>query len=287
MTAPLVSSESRTVVVRGRASGGAFGTGPTIALIFLVLVIACGVLAPVLAPHDPLATDVTNRLAGPSSLHWLGTDPSGRDVLSRILYGGTSALVGMAIAMTAMIAIGVPWGLLTGYFGGAVDQAGMRLADAFLAIPGLAFAVAITGALGRGQVQSMVAVGVVFAPTIAILLRSSIVPIRQSEYVQIATSLGTPGWRAAFRHVLPNAMAPMLVQLCSFASFILLIQAGLAFLGLGVQPPDPSWGKDLADVYIYFSSAPLGTVVPGLTIVAVAFAIGRVGDGIRAVLRTE
>lgn len=283
-----LGTATKVPAARGRvARDGSFGRGPTLALLFLLLIVACGLLAPWLAPHDPLAIDASNRLAPPSAGNLLGTDQAGRDVLSRIMYGATSALIGMLIALVVMIVVGIPWGLITGYLGGAADQAGMRLADAFLSIPGLVFAVSITGALGPGLVQSMVAIGVVFAPSVAILLRSSIIPIRHSEYVKVAASLGTPAWRISLRHILPNAMAPVLVQLCSLASLILIIQAGLAFLGLGVQPPDPSWGADLAGAYAYFTTAPLGTLIPGLTITFAAFAISRVGDGIRSVLRTE
>lgn len=255
-----------------------------LAILAVVLLILGGVLAPWIAPYDPLKTDASNALLGPSGAHWLGTDQAGRDVLSRVLYGAATSFRGTAIAAATLLVIGVPWGLAAGYIGGALDELSMRLADSILSIPGLVLAIAITGVLGSGLALSMVAVGFVFAPSIAMQLRSSIVPIRRSDYVLIARSLGVSSLRSAFRHVLPNAFAPVLVQAFGLTSLALVVQAGLSFLGLGADPPNASWGRDLADIYLFFTEAPFATIVPGLVILVAAFSLSRIGDALRAFL---
>lgn len=261
-----------------------FGIGPTIGLVVVLAMLVLGLLAPWIAPYDPLTTNASNTLAGPSADHWLGTDQNGRDVLSRLMYGAAASFKGVAIAVAVLMAIGVPWGLAAGYLGGIVDEISMRIADAILSIPGLVLAVAITGVVGSGLSMSMAAVGFIFAPSIAMLLRSNIMPIRRSDYLLVARSLGVGNARGAVRHVLPNAIAPVLVQACGLASLAMIIQAALGFLGLGTNPPNPSWGGDMANVYLFFTQAPFATVIPGLVIVAAAFSLSRIGDGLRATL---
>ncbi|GGU14981.1 ABC transporter permease [Nocardioides albus] len=260
----------------------AWTPGSIIAAAVVVAMVLIGLLAPWLAPHDPLQTNSANTLAGPSAAHWLGTDQVGRDVLSRAMFGATAAFRGTAVAVLTMLAIGIPWGLAAGYVGGVADEISMRVADAFLSIPGLVLAVAITGVVGSGLTMSMIAVGVIFSPSIAMLLRSNIIPIRRSNYLRAARALGVSDLRAAVRHVLPNAFGPVLVQVCGLASLCLIVQAALGFLGLGITPPNPSWGGDLADVYLFFTQAPFATVIPGLLIATAAFSISRIGDAIRA-----
>ncbi len=260
---------------------------PTVifAIAVVVLLVVIGLLATVIAPHDPLKTDANNTFGSPSGANWLGTDQAGRDVLTRLMYGAAASFQGTAIAVAVFLLIGVPWGLAAGYLGGPLDEVSMRLADAILSIPGLVLAVAITGVVGSGLNMSMVALGFIFSPSIAMLLRSNILPIRRADYLLVARSLGVSNARAAIRHVLPNAFAPVLVQACSLASIAMIVQAALGFLGLGVNPPHPSWGGDLADAYLFFTEAPFATVVPGLVIVLAAFSISRIGDAIRIGLR--
>jgi peptide/nickel transport system permease protein len=250
----------------------------------LVIILAC-LLAPLIAPGNPLATSISARLQGPSLRHLLGTDADGRDVLSRVLYGGRSAFEGVGIAILGTIIIGVPWGLLAGLAGGLVDEVLMRVADTVLSFPALVLAIAITGVLGPSLVTAMLAISIVFGPIVARLLRTSVLPLRDAEFILVARSLGVGRLRIALQHILPNAMAPVLVQLFSMASLVLIIEAALAFLGLGVQPPQPSWGADLAQAYSYFTVTPLGTVVPGLIITLSALAISVTGDYVRSVLR--
>lgn len=259
--------------------------GARIAITFLVLIILACVLAPLIAPDSPLATSITARLQGPSAQHLLGTDADGRDVLSRILYGGRSAFEGVGITLLGTIVLGIPWGLLAGLIGGLLDEALMRVADTVLSFPALVLAIAITGVLGPSLLTAMLAISVVFGPIVARLLRTAVLPLRDAEFVLVARSLGTGRTRIAVQHILPNAMAPVLVQLFSLASLALIVEAALAFLGLGVQPPQPSWGTDLAQAYQYFTVTPLGTVVPGLIITVSALAISVTGDYVRSVLR--
>lgn len=280
-------------LVPGRAGTGArrnksdvvFTPTVILAIAIVVSLIVVGLFASVLAPYGPLKTDANNTFGSPSGAHWLGTDQAGRDVLTRLMYGAAASFQGTAIAVGVFLLIGVPWGLAAGYIGGPLDEVSMRLADAILSIPGLVLAVAITGVVGSGLNMSMVALGFIFSPSIAMLLRSNILPIRRSDYLLVARSLGVSNMRAAIRHVLPNAFAPVLVQACSLASIAMIVQAALGFLGLGVNPPHPSWGGDLADAYLFFTEAPFATVVPGLVIVLAAFSISRIGDAIRIGLR--
>jgi peptide/nickel transport system permease protein len=253
----------------------------------LVLLILVGVLAPILAPYNPLRIDVLARLQGPSSTHLLGTDAIGRDVLSRLLYGDTSALLGVVIALGVAGIAGITWGLAAGVSEGIFGEILMRLTDVLLSFPGIVLAVAVTGVLGPSLNHAMISVGVVFAPVIARIMRSAILPIRRSAYLVIARSLGTSTLRVTLRHVMPNAMAPVVVQLCSLASIMILIEAALSFLGLGAQPPAPSWGADLALAYGNFTQAPLLTIAPGLAIVIGAFTLSVVGDGLRKTLRID
>lgn len=256
-----------------------------IAAIVLAVLVLAGVLADWVAPYDPLKTDSSAVFDGPSGAHLIGTDGYGRDVLSRLIHGATTAMGGASITVVIVLLLGIPWGLAAGMLGGIVDATLMRLADALVAIPGLVMAVAIAGAFGPSLRTSMVGLGVVLAPSIAILLRAAVLPLRRADYLLVARSLGVGPVRATVRHVLPNASPPVIVQTCSIASLALIVQGALGFLGLGVQPPEPSWGSDLAAAYNHFTAAPFATVVPGVVLVLAAFSLSRLGDGLRAALR--
>jgi peptide/nickel transport system permease protein len=261
-----------------------FGAVPRIGLaVFLVFLVA-GLAAPILPISDPLAMTLSLRNAPPSAHHLLGVDIVGRDILSRTIYGSRSAFEGVGIGVALMLLLGVPWGLAAGFAGTVVDEVLMRVADAFLSFPALILAIGVVSVLGPSMFHSMAAIGVITAPTIARLLRASVLPLRESQFVLVAGSLGVSRGRIAVRHVLPNAMAPVLVQVFAMASYFLIVEAALGFLGLGVPPPAPSWGQDLANAYIYFTGNPFATVVPGLAITIGAWAISAVGDGLRDVL---
>lgn len=267
---------------RGRS--GRFGLSPTVGLVIFGALLLASLLAPILPLGDPLGQTLTMRNAGPSLHHLLGTDLVGRDVLSRAVYGCRSAFEGVLIGVVAMLVIGVPWGLAAGFFGTVVDEFLMRVADALLSFPPLVLAIGVVSALGPSIVHSMVAVGVISAPGIARLLRSAVLPVRDAQFVLIAGSLGVSRLRIAVRHVLPNAMAPVIVQTVAVASYLLIVEAALGFLGLGVPPPAASWGSDMAGAYLNFTANPTATIVPGLAITIGAWSLSAVGDGLRDVL---
>lgn len=259
-----------------------FRFGARLGLAVTAVFIFAGILAPLIAPDNPfhLFPQIT---ASPSLQHLLGTDLDGRDVLSRLIYGSTSAYEGVGIAMLVAAIIGIPWGLLAGFGGKAADETLMRIADIFFSFPALILSIGIISVLGPSLVHSMLAVGVAFAPSIARLLRSSTLPLRRADFVLVASSLGVRRFRIVLRHVLPNAIAPILVQMFALASVTLIIEAALGFLSLGAQPPAPSWGNDLATAYTYFLSNPTATIAPGICITIAAWALGALGDGLREV----
>lgn len=278
---------SMSVLSRGllrRPRGQRFGLLPRIGLVLFGLILLASLLAPVLPLQDPLQQTLSLRNAGPSAHHLLGTDLVGRDVLSRMIYGCRSAFEGVALGVVAMLALGVPWGLAAGFSGTAVDELLMRIADALLSFPPLILAIGVVSALGPSITHAMVTVGFISAPGVARLLRSAVLPVRGAQFVLIAQSLGVSRLRIAARHILPNAMAPVVVQTVAAASFFLIVEAALSFLGLGVPPPSPSWGADMASAYLNFTANPAATVVPGLAITIGAWSLSMVGDGLRDVL---
>jgi len=269
---------------RRRVGSSGFGLVPTIGLTLFTLMLLVSVAAPFLPLQDPLAQTLSDRSAGPSSAHWFGTDMVGRDVFSRTIYGCRSAFGGIGIATAVMLLIGIPWGLAAGFSGTVVDEVLMRVADAFLSFPALILAIGVVSVLGPSLENGMMTVGVICSPVIARLLRSAVLPLRDAQFVQIAGSLGVSRPLIALRHVLPNAMAPVLVQTFALAAQFLIVQAALGFLGLGSPPPAPSWGQDMADAYLHFTSEPFTTIVPGVAITLGAWSISAIGDGLREIL---
>jgi peptide/nickel transport system permease protein len=258
--------------------------GLVTAWVFLGIILFAALAAPLVSPYSPTRQDLSvgGQLQGPSLTHLLGTDADGQDVLSRLIWGARPALEGLVIGLLVMLVIGIPWGLAAGYLGRWVDEALMRTADALLAFPGIVLAVAITGVLGPTLINAMTAVGVVLSPSIARLLRGSVQPLRTADYVRIPALFGVGRLRIAMRHVLPNAMAPVLVQTCAIASIMLIIEAALSFLGVSGGLTAPAWGAQLSAAYSYFVSAPLASVAPGLVITLTALSLSRAGDGLRA-----
>jgi peptide/nickel transport system permease protein len=253
----------------------------------LLVMIVVAVLAPVVAPSEPTAQDLGESLASPSWQHPLGTDQLGRDVLSRLIYGARLSLGAAAIAVAVATLLGVVPGAVAGYVGGAVDAAVMRVTDAVMTFPPLILALAITGVLGPGMGNAMVAVGLVFAPRFVRLVRSSVLDIRESDFVQAARSIGVPERAILARHVLPNALGPLVVQVTVTAGFAMLAEASLSFLGLGVQPPEASWGSMIGEAARLISRSKVLVVWPGLAITITVLALGFVGDGLRQALGIE
>ncbi|MFN8633907.1 MAG: ABC transporter permease [Chloroflexota bacterium] len=245
------------------------------------LITLVAVLAPVLAPYDVGKQDYTAIMKSPSAAHLLGTDNLGRDVFTRVVYGAQASVRVGLMAVTLALILGTIVGLPSGYFGGWVDKIIMGLLDAQLAFPGLVLALAITAALGPGLNNLIVAIGITATPTFGRLLRAQVLTLREREFVQAARALGASDLRISLRHILPNAISPLIVQFSVAVGAAILTEANLSFLGLGVQPPTPSWGSMLREGYGFMDRAmwfPLsaGTIIT-LTVLGASF----VGDALR------
>ncbi|WP_433249428.1 ABC transporter permease [Actinomadura nitritigenes] len=253
----------------------------------LVLLLAAALLAPWLAPHDPLSQDLAHKLQGPSAGHLLGTDRFGRDVLSRLMWGGRNAFGGVAICVAVAVLLGVPWGTAAGFWPRYVGTVLMRISDIMIAFPLLVLAIAITGSLGVGLVTSMVAVGLVLAPGTAQLTRAGVLAVREQDFVASARLSGVWTPILLVRHVLPTALRPVVIQMTIYTGLTFVIQGALAFLGLGPQRPTPSWGSDLNDAYSQILSAPLLILPPGLLLGVVVLCVYRLGDSLRDRMSSE
>ncbi|MGH2376722.1 MAG: ABC transporter permease [bacterium] len=252
------------------------------ALVGIIAVLA--VLAPLLAPYDPTAIDPARRLTPPGSAYLLGTDRLGRDILSRLLYGGRVALAVGAIAVAIGAGAGVPLGLLSGHRGGRLDLVLMRVVDGMMAFPALLLAITVVAALGPGHVQAMTAIGVVLIPIFARLARAQTLGTRGQEFVLAARALGATDLRIVFRHILPNIAGPLLVQATVAFSGAVLAEASLSYLGLGTQPPTPSWGGMLQEARDVLFVARWMAIWPGVAIATAVLGLNLVGDGVRDLL---
>jgi peptide/nickel transport system permease protein len=252
--------------------------------VVLVVLVVVGVLGPWLAPYGTNDVDVDNMLAHPSAAHPFGTDELGRDVLSRVIVAARVSLEVAVVSVGLALAVGVLIGLVSGYYRGWVDNALMRCMDVLFAFPVLLLAVAIVAVLGPGLLTAMVAIGVVYAPIFARVTRASVLSVREQVFVRAAVSIGTSDARIMRRHVLPNIAAPLIVQTSLSLAFAILSEAALSFLGLGVQPPAPSWGRMLYDGRGFVTDAWWLGVFPGAAIFVTVLAFNLVGDALRDVL---
>lgn len=253
-------------------------------LAVLALLVLAAAFGPWLAPQDPNAIDVPGRLSPPSLDHWFGTDEFGRDVLSRVIVAARVSLQVGAIAVGISLGLGVPIGLVAGFYRGRVDDALMRLMDMLFAFPAILLAIAILAVLGPGIRNAMIAIGIVYTPIFARITRGSVLSVREEVYVRAARSVGANDLRILRLHVLPNVLAPIIVQASVSLAFAILSEAALSFLGLSVQPPDPSWGRMLFEGRGFMRLAWWMAVFPGLAIFVTVLAFNVVGDGLRDVL---
>ena len=251
--------------------------GLAVTLAFLALT----VLAPLLAPYDPYDQDLSSALSPPSLAHLFGADQYGRDMLSRVLYGTRTALLAVLVADGLALVVGCTLGLVAGFFGGWAEAAIMRGVDMLLAFPYLLLALIIVAALGPGLTNSMIAIGVVYTPQYARLIRGQVLAIRKADYVRAARALGASRTRLVLRHVLPNSFASILVMATLQAGSVVVETAGLSFLGLGAQPPSPDWGALLADGQSYFLTAWWIATFPGLAIFLLVLGFNLLGDALR------
>ena len=256
----------------------------TLSLGFLVFLVLVAVFAPVIAPHSPTDQNLNNMLLPPSAEHLLGTDDLGRDVLSRLIHGAPATLYASFLAVSIACVIGVPIGLLAGFLGGWVDDAISRAVDTLLSFPAIVLAIGVTGALGIGLTNGMIAVGIVFSPLLARLVRAQTLIVKQELYVDASRCFGASNLRIIVQHIVPNAIQPVIVQITLLLAAALLAEASLSFLGLGVQPPQPSWGAMLARAYNYLEIAPEQMYAPGFAILVTALSFNALGESLRVAL---
>ena len=251
------------------------------ALIVIAILALLSVAAPLFAPYDPQAQDYNQLLKAPSVEHPLGTDRVGRDLLSRLIYGTRISFMVGVVAVGVALAIGTPLGMLAGYFRGFTDEVIMRILDAFIAFPGIIFALAIVAVLGSSLTNVMLAIGISSVPLFARLTRSQVLSLSQSDYVLAANAMGASDLRVMFRHILPNATSPLIVQATLGLGFAVLAEAGLGYLGVGVQPPTPTWGSALNQGSPLLERAPWLSIAPGAAIFVMVLAFNLLGDALR------
>ena len=279
MTAPKASSPRRLAVRRflGRPVAVA---GLAVIVVFVLVAAA----APLIVPFDPIATSWSAIRKAPSAAHWMGTDENGRDVLSRVVFGARASMLAGVISVLIAAGIGVPAGLLAGFAGGWTDALLSRAVDAVLACPFLILAIALAAFLGPNLTNAMIAIGVSTAPRFMRVARAATLDAASNDYVEAARAVGNPAWRVAVRHILPNIVPPVLVQGTLAIAAAIIAEASLSFLGLGQQPPDPSWGSMLNAAQRFLTQAPWLAVFPGLAIFLCVLSFNLVGDGLRDAL---
>jgi peptide/nickel transport system permease protein len=258
--------------------------GAMLGLVVVVLFIVIAVLAPLIAPYNPTATSFATVRKAPSWAHWFGTDEVGRDVLSRVVWGARASLSAGLVSVGIALGAGIPLGLLAGYAGGWVDALLSRIVDAMLAIPFLILAIALAAFLGPSLSNAMIAIGVTATPVFVRLTRGQTQAAKVEDYVEAARAVGNPHWRIAVRHVLPNIVPPLLIQASLAIAGAIIAEAALSFLGLGQQPPAPSWGSMLNTAQRFIAQAPWMAIWPGVAIFAAVLSFNLLGDGLRDAL---
>ncbi|HKM65153.1 MAG TPA: ABC transporter permease [Acidisphaera sp.] len=254
------------------------------ALAVIVALLIAAVLAPLVAPYDPDAASWSAIRKAPSVAHWMGTDENGRDVLSRVIWGAHASLLAGLVSVLIAAGAGVPLGLVAGYVRGWTDAGISRLADAMLACPFLILAIALAAFLGPSLTNAMIAIGITAAPVFVRLSRAATLDVASSDFIEGARAVGTREWRIALRHVLPNIIPPLLVQGTLSIAAAIIAEASLSFLGLGQQPPAPSWGSMLNAAQRFLTQAPWLAIFPGLAIFVTVLSFNLLGDGLRDAL---
>ncbi|HEV2955234.1 MAG TPA: ABC transporter permease [Xanthobacteraceae bacterium] len=261
-----------------RRRGAIFGFA--VIVIFVLLAVA----APWVTPYDPIAQSWTTVRKAPSAVHWFGTDEVGRDILTRVVFGARASLMAGVISIGIALSIGVPLGLIAGYLGGFVDALISRLTDAMLACPFLILAIALAAFLGPSLGNAMIAIGITATPIFVRLTRGQVMAVKVEDYVEAARAVGNPRWRIALVHILPNILPALLVQATLSIAAAIIAEAALSFLGLGQQPPAPSWGSMLNAAQRFLVNAPWMAIWPGLAIFATVLSFNLLGDGLRDAL---
>ena len=256
-------------------------------LIFLLVVIVAAIFAPLIAPYDPNTQNLNLINAGPSLAHWLGTDDLGRDILSRLIWGGRTSLRATFEIVAVAAAIAIPLGLIAGFFRGAADSVIMRLMDAMFSFPPLILALTVAALLGASVNDTALAIGIVFVPGFVRLIRGQVIAVREENFIESARSLGATSPRLIRKHIVPNVASPVIIQVALALGFALLVEAGLSYLGIGEQPPTPSWGGMLQEGFNFIDSAPWALIFPGLLVMFTVLSFNWVADGLRDSLGRE
>ena len=258
--------------------------GALVGLAIVLMFVALALFAPWVASQDPIATSWSAIRQAPSAEHWFGTDEIGRDVLARVVWGTRASLLAGVVSVSISLLLGVPIGLTAGFVGGWVDGLISRITDAFLACPFLILAIALAAFLGPSLSNAMIAIGVSATPIFVRLTRAQVINVKVEDFIEAARAVGNPPWRIALRHVLPNIAAPVIVQATLAIASAVIAEASLSFLGLGQQPPAPSWGSMLNIAKNYVDNAPWMAVWPGLSIFGLVLSFNLLGDGLRDAL---
>jgi peptide/nickel transport system permease protein len=275
---PVESPARRALRRLVRRKGAMFG------LAVIVLFVALAAFAPLISPYDPTAQSWTAVRKAPSALHLFGTDDVGRDILARIIFGARASLLAGVISVGIALAIGVPLGLLAGYVGGFLDAVISRITDAMLAIPFLILAIALAAFLGPSLRNAMIAIGISTTPIFVRLTRGQVMAVKVEDYVEAARAVGNPPWRIVLKHILPNILPSLMVQASLSIAAAIIAEAALSFLGLGQQPPAPSWGSMLNAAQRFLVNAPWMAVWPGVAIFLTVVSFNLLGDGLRDAL---
>jgi peptide/nickel transport system permease protein len=270
-------------VFRHLASNPLTAAGAVVAIVLVLVALA----APLIAPHDPIAVDLPHRLRAPSSRFWFGTDEEGRDIFSRVVYGTRISLSAAAGILLIAVVVGVTVGLVAGYAGGWVDEVLMRVTDMFLAFPSLVLAMGVAATLGASLINGVVAIGVVWWPWYARLVRGQVLRLKQEAFVEAARVAGATGRQIVLTHIVRNAMTPIVVQMSLDVGYAILTMASLSFIGLGAQPPTPEWGAMISVGRDYYLNQWWYVTFPGLAIFLAVMAFNFLGDGLQEALSPE
>jgi peptide/nickel transport system permease protein len=258
--------------------------GAMLGLVIVLFFVLLAVFASSIAPYDPIATSWSAVRKAPSAQYLFGTDEIGRDVLSRVVWGARASLMAGLVSVCISMALGVPIGLLAGYVGGWTDSLISRFTDAMLAVPFLILAIALAAFLGPSLSNAMIAIGVSATPVFIRLTRAQVLAVKVEDFVEAARAVGNPHWRIALRHILPNVLPPLIVQSTLAIAAAIIAEASLSFLGLGQQPPAPSWGSMLNTAKNYVDNSPWMAIWPGLSIFLLVLSFNLLGDGLRDAL---
>jgi peptide/nickel transport system permease protein len=258
--------------------------GAMLGLFIVLFFVLTAVFAPLISPYDPIATSWSAVRKAPSWEYLFGTDEIGRDVLSRVIWGARASLMAGLVSVSISMALGIPIGLLAAYLGGWTDSFISRFTDSMLAVPFLILAIALSAFLGPSLGNAMIAIGVSAMPVFIRLTRAQVMAVKVEDYIDAARAVGNPHWRIALRHILPNVLPPLIVQASLSIAAAIIAEASLSFLGLGQQPPAPSWGSMLNTAKNYMDNAPWMAVWPGLSIFLLVLSFNLLGDGLRDAL---